>query len=141
MIGVRQRFNLKRRWNILHAHHRRCRQSQHQLFLHPFVCFLTTMALSFIGYVLFFSSDCCSHRCGRTRTENPYRSSPILMFDTGAFLLVSIQLPRQSSFRTVRRLPALCHKHPSDGLTPSSLLYGYRIAKVSLSAAACYKKR
>lgn len=96
--------HLKRRWNIC-PHHRRCRQRWHepvQVFFHPFAHFLTTMALSFIGYVLFiFYCSCCRSR----RVENLYRSSLILMFDTGAFSLVLIQLPRRSSFRMVGVCP------------------------------------
>ena len=110
------RFDLKRRWNILHAV-QRCRQRQHQLFhafFHPFARCLTTMALSFIGYVLFFSFLILLTLLLTTRTENLYRSSLILMFDTGGFSLVSIQLRRRFSFRMVRRDPALCYEGVPD---------------------------
>ena len=72
------------------------------------------MALSFIGYVLFFSFLILLTSLLTTRTENLYRSSLILMFDTGGFSLVSIQLRRRFSFRMVRRDPALCYEGVPD---------------------------
>lgn len=94
------------------------------------------MALSFIGCVLlllFLLSPLSLTTC----TENLYRSSLILMFDTGAFSLVLTQLPQRSSFRMVGVCPLLVANASLTPCTTSSILYGYRVAKVSPVSHPC----
>lgn len=97
------------------------------------------MALSFIGYIIFFFF-LLSALSLTTFTENLYRSFLILMFDTGAFSLVLIRPPRRSSFRMVGVCPLFVTNITLTRAT-SSVLYGYRVAKVSAICLVARQKK
>lgn len=94
-------------------HHRRCRQSWHQpvrVFFHPPACFLTTMALSFIGYVQF-----CFFCCSLT-TWNRKPISLISHSDVRYRGILAGIDPAASTIQLSNgtRVPAVCHKHLPD---------------------------